>query len=87
MVPKKANPPVPGSYDIRTDLIKDHGLAWTTNITMSRKEDETALPGPGAYNAVISFQNPRVPATACFNSELDRFNPKKIKKTVQPGPG
>ena len=83
---KKARAPVPGSYEIRTDLIKQTGIAWSINPTISRKEDETVAPGPGAYNLPTERNNPKAPSS-CFNSEYDRFNPKKITKVLKPGPG
>jgi len=43
------------------------------------------LPGPGAYTSQTGFDNKA--ATSCFVSESDRFNPKKIKKSYNPGPG
>ena len=81
---KPVNTPAPGTYELRKDLLKQTGLVWTTGQTVSRKEDDPALPGPGHYN----FKPGKAKApTSSFRSEQDRFNPKKIKKTTQPGPG
>lgn len=74
---KQPNIPVPGSYELRTDLVKQTGLAWNKNAVLSRKEDDVILPGPGSYNLIASGH--KAP-TSCFNSDSDRFNPKKIRK-------
>lgn len=42
-------------------------------------------PGPGLYN-ITNNDTAKAP-TSCFNSDSDRFNPKKIKKSHNPGPG
>lgn len=83
--PKVTNGPVPGTYNLRTEVLQDRGITWTTHTTISRKEDDIVGPGPGMYNATVSVRA-KAP-TSCFNSGFDRFNPKKIKKSHNPGPG
>ena len=84
--PKETKIPVPGTYDIRTDLIKDNGLAWKQNQSTIKKLDDWAnRPGPGAYEFEMSKNKKYV--GSCFQSQTNRFEQKKIKKTNQPGPG
>ena len=47
---KETRVPIPGSYEIRKDLIKENGLTWKPQQIPIRKLDEWAnRPGPGAY--------------------------------------
>lgn len=50
MKPKQVGNPVPGSYEISKSFIQDRGLKWKMNATISRKEDDFTVPGPGTYN-------------------------------------